>query len=175
MTIEEKTKFPINDWELLPIEVYKKSFEEVKESFSIFFLETTNITQRAYNLLIAFSTFIIASGIYVFNKHGCPFITFFLGVLSVYNILFIFWIFKGHDIHYSGTDTSGILTADFEGDRFDEDKKIKLMYKNLIYQYRFKIFQMRKINAKRSSKYDFACISSIIILICVACYLGAIW
>ncbi len=167
-------EFPIKEWEILPLEVYEKVLQEQKENFSMYISETQSITDKSIRLLIGFGTFSAAAGGYIFNKHAHSCLNIILGIMSVISIIGLYYIFKGHLIHYNGTKPDEILTKNFDDKNYSIEDKKRLVYLNIIKQYGFKVNEMSFLNAKRVILYDIFLIYTILVIIIIACYVGAI-
>jgi hypothetical protein len=165
---------PIEDYTLIPISVYEKTFNECKEAFLDTIEETKSITDKTIKMLFAFVTFIAAIGLYFFKSNASVMSYIIFGLITVINIGVAFWNIKGHQIIQSGTAPNYVLTSNFGSKEIDDIDKEKLFFKNIIEQYWKSVNKMDCINKKRVFLYDINLILSILITITASCYLGAI-
>lgn len=169
-------KFPVKNWEKLPLEVYQETLKEAKEHFEEFSLETESVTDKAYKILWFFTTFISGAGAIILSKPNRNLLTDTILVI-LFLILFykLYDIIKARDTVYRGVNPKDHITNDYDREDLSDLEKQRLLYTNLIEQYMGMIAKIKCVNNKRAQKYNIVLRLSIILLISTSLYIGYIF
>lgn len=168
-------KIPVEEWERLPIEVYQKTLDEVKEYFEEFCSETESVTDKSLKIFWGLLTFTgAAAGVIASKKHVIC-IDVLLGILIVYLLISLYCIIKSRQTVYRGVHPLNHLTKDYDKPNFTKEDKERLIYVNLIEQYMAKIDLVEPLNDKRAKQYNKVCLLSIVFIIAISVYLGFIY
>lgn len=171
--MDKLTEIPIVKWQELPVNVYEKVLMEVKISFEDQISNTYTITDRSLKGLIFFLSFLSGIGLYYFKYHANICIVLFFCAASIINIFNLYSNIKGRNGVSPGMLPNHILTKDFDKD-WDDEKKEKLLYKNLVEQYWNAANRMEDANKKRIHSYGASLKLTMIIIVASTLYLGFI-
>lgn len=161
---------PVLEWEL-PINVYKLTFDEIKLAFDDQITDTETITDRTIKILGFFCVFLSGIGAYYFKYHPNLMMIILISILSIINIHKLYKNLKARSGVSPGMHPNQILTRDFDKD-WDDEKKEKLLYKNLVEQYWNATNRMIEANEKRIHRYDISLTLTMITVLISSLYLG---
>jgi hypothetical protein len=173
--MEELLDIPINNWESIPIDVLKKTYDEIKENMGYHFSEIQSTTQKMIQLLTIFIPFISASYLFLIAHNSPIKILIILSLIYLATIILGFFIIKGHSIHITGSTPDNFLSPSIDGKHFSDKAKEKLTYKYLIELYWYKVNEMTIINSCRVRLYDWAIISAMLSFILTGIFIGLIY
>ena len=153
---EENFTFPVEDWEVIPMDVYKSLLSEVKERFDHDIEEVVSVTDKAIKYEFGFLTFLFGVGVFIFT-HYTPSLWYWtpLLIFSAYNVYKGYTVIKSRPLHSNGLLPSNVLSTDYDlCSGFNDEEKERLFYYNAIKTYTAKIEQSRADNHNRAKEYD---------------------
>ncbi|QJD97181.1 hypothetical protein HH214_15535 [Mucilaginibacter robiniae] len=149
--------FPVADWEIIPLEIYKPLLSEVKERFNVVAQETESITDKSIKCLLGFITYYFGVGVFLISNHYS--INWLIYVTITFAATIV--VYKGYRLitlrpsHTVGLLPENVLTQDFEQNTgFDDVEKERLFYYNAIKCYVLKIQEGTDDTSKRALVYD---------------------
>lgn len=154
----EMPKFPVTDWEKLPMIVLEKTLEETKEKFAEYNSETQSVTDKSIKMLLGEVSFVSVVGGIISSTHPTGVINII--VISILSLAFIYLFYLLYSIIKSRkTQLAGVLpeyhlTSDYDDESFNNEDKERLVYLNLTKTYVGMIKSIGEINALRAKKYD---------------------
>lgn len=172
----EPTNFelPLKEWDILPIEVYDKALNEVKEYFSDLSTEVVSTTEKSIKLLIGFVSFCSAAGLYILAKEPLTLFVFLVGMLSFYNMWKILSIIRGRTHYLNGLNVHSMLNHEFDNPEFTADDKIRLFYANCLERYVEKTSDLTSIVNSRNKLYNQYLALSLGLVMGISFYIGFI-
>lgn len=163
---------PLIDWELLPVDIYKATIEQLEKRFDEHSLEIGTITERSIKLLTLFITFLGIAGIAILKDHHFDKILFIFTALSIFDIFQLFTIIKGRDSMYKGLNVDDILNVDFDRTDLNNEEKTRLCYNNIVVKLNAKIIKLQTINEARIKEFNVAFLLSVSLFLVVSFYYG---
>lgn len=171
MSEHQEPEFPVADWELLPLEVLKTTYHEVKQYFHSQLDETTSVTSKAIQFGLGFLSFLFGVSLLVFIKHPPTIWHYVLYSASAIDIGIAIFILLGRKGHEIGLRTSNILSSDFDDHQnFNDEEKEKLAYYNMIKSYEQKINDTVRDNQTRAKWYNGFLILTVTLLFFTSIY-----
>ncbi|TKC56491.1 hypothetical protein FBD94_22480 [Pedobacter hiemivivus] len=171
---QPEIELPFKEWDILPIEVYQKALDEIKEHFCDLSSEVESTTDKSIKTLIAFVTFLSGAGLYILSKETISTTSAVIAVVSVCNIYGLFSIIKARAHYLKGLNIEGMFNAEFDREEFSEGDKIRLFYYNCIEKYAIKINRLTLIVSKRNHTYNRFFGLSLILVISTCFYIGCL-
>lgn len=172
----EIPKFPVTDWEKLPMIVLEKTLEETKEKFAEYNSETQCVTEKSIKMLLGVVSFFSAMGGIISSRHPLGVINFIImGIILlafVYLMRRFYLIIKSRESYSNGTLPDYHITTDYDNKEFSEEDKKRLVYVNLTTSYMYVINKLQEINSKRAKKYDHNFFVGILFVIVTSLYVG---
>lgn len=167
-------EFPVEDWEVIPVDVYIALLAEVKERFDVIAQETESVTEKSIKCLLGFFTYFFGVGVFLLKEHYVINWTlyFIITICSGWVIYKGYRVIRLRPAHTTGLLPENVLSKDFNaGTGFDEHEKIMLFYYNAIKTYILKIKEGTEDTSKRADNYDKFVRYTLIMVLVIALFL----